>query len=68
MADMKLKRKGKKWIKGAIKHKGSFTKSAKAAGKSVQEYAEEKKHVSGKVGQRARLSLVLKGMHHSKGK
>jgi len=48
------------WIKGAIKHPGAFTKSAKAAGESVGEYAEEKKHASGKVGKRARLALTLK--------
>ena len=27
------------WIKKAIKHPGAFTKKAKAAGKSVSEYA-----------------------------
>ena len=27
------------WIAGAIKHKGSFTRQAKKAGKSVGEYA-----------------------------
>jgi hypothetical protein len=31
----------KKWIQGAIKHPGAFTKKAEAAGKSVKEYAAE---------------------------
>jgi hypothetical protein len=53
----------KNWIKGAIKHPGSFTKEAKAAGKPVHEFAELKKHASGKVGQRARLALTLGKMH-----
>ena len=52
-----------KWIAGAIKKPGSFTKSAKSAGKSVHEFAELKKHASGKVGQRARLALTLGKMH-----
>ena len=55
------------WIAGAIKHPGSFTKSAKKAGESVHEFAEEKKHASGKTGQRARLALTL-GKMRSKGK
>lgn len=29
----------KKWIAGAIKHPGAFTAKAKAAGKSVSQYA-----------------------------
>ena len=52
------------WIAGAIKHKGSFKSSAARAGKSTQEYAEEKKHASGTTGKRARLALTLMGMHH----
>lgn len=48
-----------KWIAKAIKKPGSFTKQAKAAGKSVHEFAEAKKHASGKTGQRARLALTL---------
>lgn len=51
------------WIQGAIKHPGSFTKEAKAAGKTVHEFAELKKHASGKVGNRARLALTLGKMH-----
>lgn len=29
----------KKWIQGAIKHPGAFTKKAESAGMSVKEYA-----------------------------
>jgi hypothetical protein len=49
----------KNWIKAAIKHPGAFTASASKAGKSVHEYAEEKKHASGTLGRRARLALTL---------
>ena len=52
----------KKWIQGAIKHPGSFTKSAQRAGKPVHEFAELKKHASGTLGKRARLALTLEGM------
>lgn len=53
------------FIQKAIKHPGSFTRSAKAAGKGVQEYAREKQHAKGKTGKRARLALTLAKMHHS---
>jgi len=53
----------KNWIKGAIKHPGSFTKSANKAGKSVHEFAELKKHASGTLGRRARLALTLGKMN-----
>jgi hypothetical protein len=39
---------------------GSFTASAKSAGKSVAEFAQEKKHASGKLGKRARLALAFR--------
>jgi hypothetical protein len=39
---------------------GSFTRSAKAAGKSVAEYAREKKSSPGKLGRRARLALAFR--------
>lgn len=39
---------------------GSFTASAKKAGKSVAEYAQEKKSSSGKIGKRARLALAFR--------
>lgn len=50
---------GDHWIAGAVKHPGSFTKTAKKAGKSVHEEAEDKKHASGKTGRRARLALAF---------
>lgn len=56
----------KKWIQSAIKHPGSFTRSAKKAGKSVGEFAEEHKHDSGTTGKRARLAITLRRMHHSR--
>ena len=56
----------KKWTAGAIKHPGSFTKSANKAGKGVHEFAELKKHASGTLGKRARLALTLEGMHKKK--
>lgn len=43
--------------------KGSFTRSAKRAGKSVGEYAEEKRHASGKIGRRARFALAARKAH-----
>ena len=49
----------KGWISGAIKKPGSFTASAKKAGKSVAAYAQEKKGAGGKVGRRARLAITL---------
>lgn len=52
------------WIKGAIKHPGSFRKAAKKHGVSTRTYAEEHKGDSGKTGKRARLALTLMGMHH----
>ncbi len=50
------------WIKGAISKPGSFTKQADKAGKSVGEYAQEKKDAPGKTGKRARLDIVLRGL------
>ena len=52
----------KQWIKGAIKKPGSFTASAKKAGKSVGEYAQEKKGAGGVMGKRARLAITLRKM------
>jgi hypothetical protein len=52
----------KHWIQGAIKSPGSFTKSAERAGESVSEFASEKKDAPGKIGKRAKLAIVLKGL------
>jgi len=54
------------WIKGAIKHPGSFSKAAKKHGESTAEYAQEKKHASGTTGRRARLALTLAGLRKAK--
>jgi len=48
------------WIQGAIKHPGSFTKQAKAAGDTVAEFAQDKKNASGVTGKRARLAITLR--------
>lgn len=53
------------WIAGAVKKPGAFTAQAKAAGKSVSEFAQEKKHAPGKTGDRARFDLVMKGLRNS---
>jgi hypothetical protein len=56
------------WIKGAIKHKGSFSKAAHKAGKSTSAFASEHKGDSGVLGRRARLAQTLMGMkHHAEG-
>jgi len=49
----------KKWEQGAVKHPGSLTKSAHAAGMSVHAYAEKEQHAPGKLGKRARLALIF---------
>ena len=54
----------KNWIKGAIKHPGAMTAAAEREGVSNSKYEQEHKHDSGKAGQRARLALTLKKMHH----
>lgn len=60
------KRTKKKWIQDMELKKGAFTKQAKAAGKSVAEYAQEKKGAKGKTGKRARLALAFRKMAKKK--
>lgn len=48
-----------KWIQKANLKKGSFTARAKAAGKSVPEYAKEKSSAPGKLGRQARLARLF---------
>jgi hypothetical protein len=56
------------WMEHAVKKPGSFTKIAKAAGKTVHEEAETKKHAKGKVGEKARFALIAEKIHkHRKG-
>ena len=56
----------KHWIQGAIKHKGAETRAAARAGESVHSYMEEHKDSKGTAGRRARLGLLLEGMHRKK--
>ena len=53
----------KHWIQSAIKKPGAMTAAASKEGESPSEYAQEHKHDSGKAGARARLAIVLKGLH-----
>ena len=57
-----------KWIAGAIKHPGSFTRSAKKAGMSVGAYARKEKGAKGTLGKRARLAITLRKLSHAKRK
>ncbi len=50
------------WIQKAHLDKGSFTAKAKAAGKSVGEYATEKSNAPGKLGKEARLAVTFRRM------
>lgn len=52
------------WIASAVKHPGSFKKSAKAHGMSTMAFAQKEKHASGKVGKRARLAITISKMHY----
>lgn len=60
MADTPKKKK--KWIQKADLKEGAFTAKAKAAGKSVQAYAREKKDAPGKLGKQARLAETFSKM------
>lgn len=51
---------GKRWIAGAIKRPGAFTRKAKAAGMTVQAFARKKRKAPGRLGKQARLALTLK--------
>jgi hypothetical protein len=44
--------------------KGTFRRAAQRAGKSTREFAQEKKHASGKVGARARMALAFMSAKH----
>jgi len=50
---------GRKWIAGAIKRPGAFTRKAKAAGMGVQAYARKMRKATGRTGKQARLALTL---------
>jgi hypothetical protein len=68
VAKRKSKASKKDWISGAISKPGTFTAAADKAGKSVAEYAQEKQHAPGKLGQRARLALTLRKIGKAKKK
>jgi len=55
-------KKRTKWIQGADLKTGSFSAKAKAAGKSVQEYAAEKSSAPGTLGKQARLAQTFEKM------
>ena len=56
-----------KWIQGAIKRPGAFTKKAKAAGMSVSEYANKVTKAGSKAStqtkRQAALAKTLKGFN-----
>lgn len=59
-----------KWMQKAVpeSHKGLFTRKAKTAGKSVAEYASEKKDAKGKLGKEARFALTATKISRSRKK
>jgi len=62
--DEEMNEDGEKWIQGAIKHPGAFTKKAKAAHMGTQAFAKKHAHDSGTLGKQARLAQTLSKMHH----
>ena len=46
-------------------HKGLFTEKAKAAGKSVSEYANEKAHAGGALGKEANFARNARKWKHT---
>lgn len=57
-----------KWIQSAIKHHGALHKELGVPmGKTIpQKKLEEASKKGGKLGERARLAMTLKKMHHGK--
>lgn len=55
------------WIEHAHLRKGAFTAKAKAAGKSVAEYASEKKGAGGTLGKEANAARTLTKLARKKG-
>jgi len=60
---------GEKWIKGAIKHPGAFTKKAKAHGMSTSAFASKvlgnKEDYPAKTEKQAQLAKTLRKMHEA---
>lgn len=57
-----------KWIQDMNMDEGAFTAKAKAAGKTVAEYATEKAGAPGKLGKEARLSKTFSKMRKGRKK
>jgi hypothetical protein len=47
------------WMQRAVKHPGALTRSAMAAGMSVQAFARKHRHDKGVTGERARLDIIF---------
>lgn len=62
-ADVIKKAASDHWMEHAVKKPGSFTRIAKAHGRSVHAEAEKDKHASGKEGQKARFALIAEKIH-----
>lgn len=64
--------KKKLWMQEAAERmerkgtKGAFTRAAKAAGKTVAEYAREKASAPGIIGKRARFALIARKVARKK--
>lgn len=63
-------KKSNNFIASAIKHPGSLRKElhVKKGHKIPEKKLEKAAHHKGKEGQKARLAITLKKMHHKKGK
>ena len=59
---MAAKPNKKNWVQKADIKEGAFTAKAKAAGKSVAEYAAEKADAPGRLGKQARLAQTFEKM------
>ena len=64
--DLKMKKKGKNWIQGAIKRPGALHRAlgVKEGDKIPASRVAAAARRGGKVGQEARLAQTLRGLHH----
>ena len=69
MPDQTMHEDGEKWIQGAIKHPGAFTKKAKSHGMSTSAFANKvlgnKEDYPAKTEKQAQLAKTLKKMHEA---
>lgn len=56
----------KRWIQGAVEHKGAFKAKADKAGMSTAAFAAKEKDAPGPLGKQARLASTLMSMHKGK--